>query len=178
MFTAIQDHPEVKPRATRTTEDNLPASTSMPMPLTNTGGQSDGPAVDMQMSSLEVAEVTGKRHTEVMRDVRKMLTGLAKEEDAFLRRRLSAQNKSVPYFLLDHDLTMTLVSGYSVKLRYAVVTRLRALETGEATPWHMQEPEPEPEAPALPDFTNPAEAARAWADQHDRADVAEAVAVG
>ena len=117
------------------------------------------------MSSLEIAEVTGKQHKHVMADVRKMLNELGESDSSFLRSRRNSQNKEQTYFLLDHDLTMTLVSGYNVKLRHAVIARLRALENGEATPWHLQEPEPEPKTPALPDFTNPAEAAREWADR-------------
>ena len=108
------------------------------------------------MSSLEIAEVTGKQHKHVMADVRKMLNELGESDSSFLRTRRNSQNKEQTYFLLDHDLTMTLVSGYSVKLLHAAIVRLRTLNTGEAKHWHLQEPK----ALALPDFTNPAEAAR------------------
>jgi phage antirepressor YoqD-like protein len=42
--------------------------------------------------------------------------------------------------------------------------------------WMTGALEPKPSV-ALPDFTNPAEAARAWADQHERADEAEAALI-
>jgi phage antirepressor YoqD-like protein len=42
--------------------------------------------------------------------------------------------------------------------------------------WMTGALEPKPSV-ALPDFTNPAEAARAWADQHERADDAEAALI-
>ena len=111
------------------------------------------------MSSLEIAELTGKQHRNVKRDIRKVLNELGKEMRSFLSTCPDAYGRPQEIFLLDHDLTMTLVSGYSVKLRHAVIVRLRELETGEATPWHEQQAEEQP----LPDFTNPAEAARAWA---------------
>ena len=44
-----------------------------------------------------------------------------------------------------------LITGYSIKLRRAVIRRLAELESRSAV--------------TLPDFTNPAIAARAWADQ-------------
>lgn len=94
---------------------------------------------DLTMSSLEIAELTGKQHRNVKRDVRKMLTELGKEERSFLSTHLSAQRKPMEHFVLDHDHTMCLVSGYKVKLRMAVIQRLRALESGEATPWHEQQ---------------------------------------
>ncbi|MOA31918.1 Phage regulatory protein Rha [compost metagenome] len=40
----------------------------------------------------------------------------------------SAQNKTQPMVILDKDLTFTLITGYSIKLRHLVVKRWSALE--------------------------------------------------
>ncbi|ROO26726.1 Rha family transcriptional regulator [Salinisphaera orenii] len=123
------------------------------------------------MSSLEIAELTGKEHKHVMADIRKMLTGLGKRSADFSAVHRNTQNKEQPHFILDHDHVMCLVTGYKVQLRMAVIRRLRALESGEATPWHEQQDAAKAEQPELPDFSNPAEAARAWAEQYERAGI-------
>jgi hypothetical protein len=56
-------------------------------------------------------------------------------------------------FRLPKDLTLTLVTGYDVKRRHAINVRWLQLEEQVSAS----------AAPALPDFTNPALAARAWA---------------
>lgn len=53
-------------------------------------------------------------------------------------------------FNLPEDLTITLLSCYSVVMRHRIVTRWQELEAQQQ------------QAPALPNFGNPAEAARAW----------------
>ena len=105
------------------------------------------------MSSREIAELTGKDHFNVMRDIRTMLEDLGIGALSFEGSYMSAQNKPLPLFNLPKDLTITLVSGYNVVMRHRIVTRWQELETQVATP-------------ALPNFNNPAEAARAWACHH------------
>ncbi len=87
------------------------------------------------MSSLEIAEITGKDHSRVLKDVRKMLKELdllgAGKTDAssFVETSYqSTQNKALPMVILDKDLTFTLITGYSIKLRHLVVKRWSALE--------------------------------------------------
>lgn len=83
------------------------------------------------MSSLEIAEITGKKHRDVLRDVRKMLN----EVGALLRSRQcvettyrDSQNKSQPLIVLDKELTFTLLTGYNATLRLLVNRRWIALE--------------------------------------------------
>lgn len=57
--------------------------------------------------------------------------------------------RSLKEYRLPKDLTVTLITGYRADLRYKVVKRLEQLEA---------------RTPQLPDFSNPAAAARAWAD--------------
>ncbi len=90
------------------------------------------------MSSREIAELTGKRHDNVIRDIVDMVEKLyptTAEYQAFKRgvlnfegTYLSAQNKQMPCFNLPKDMTLTLISGYSVPLRHRIVTRWMELE--------------------------------------------------
>lgn len=80
------------------------------------------------MSSREVAELTGKRHSDVLRDIRKMLKELELDERIFASVYTAANNEQKPEFSLNHDLSITLVSGYSIKMRFAIVERWKELE--------------------------------------------------
>ncbi len=108
------------------------------------------------MSSRELAELTGKRHGDVIRDIRVMLDALA-GDDAVLRH-VHEEKDARGYtaaFHLPKDLTITLVSGYSVAMRHRIVTR-----------WMELEAQQQPAAPALP--KNFAEALRLAADQAEQ----------
>jgi len=111
----------------------------------------------LTMSSKEIAELTEKRHDNVMVDIRAMLEGLNLSALSFQGCYKGGNGKELPCFNLTRDLTETLILGYSIPLRHAVVVRLRELEAQVA----------KPVVPALPDFSNPAEAARAWASQFE-----------
>ncbi len=80
------------------------------------------------MSSREIAELTGKDHANVMRDIRNMLDVLKKDAISFEGIYQDAYGRDKPCFNLDRELTMTLVSGYDIPLRHRVVTRLAELE--------------------------------------------------
>lgn len=79
----------------------------------------NGPA---KMTSREIAELTGKDLSNVHRDIRNMLGAL---DDSVLKD-VHEQRDSRGYtafFALPKDLTITLVSGYSVPMRHRIVTR-------------------------------------------------------
>lgn len=85
----------------------------------------------MTMSSREIAELTGKRHDHVLADVRKMLTDLfGKEGLPSFRDTYRHPQNGVLYeiFNLPKDLTITLISGYNVQMRYAITKRWMELE--------------------------------------------------
>lgn len=85
----------------------------------------------LTMTSREIAELTGKEHRNVLADVRKMLTELHGEGGLlkFQQTLPDPQNgQSYTVFNLDHEHTMTLITGYSIKLRHAVVGRWQELE--------------------------------------------------
>jgi len=87
------------------------------------------PRNTVTMSSREIAALTGKQHKDVIRDVRAMRKAL--EKDGADLRHLQEALDSRGYtaeFQLDRLLTETLLAGYSVALRYRVVTRLSELE--------------------------------------------------
>lgn len=86
------------------------------------------------MSSREIAELTGKLHQHVRRDIEKMMSELAIDASRFGRIYLDSMNREQTEYLLDQDLTMTLVMGYSAPLRYKVAQRWRELEEGKAAP--------------------------------------------
>lgn len=104
------------------------------------------------VSSLEIAELTGKRHDHVMRDIRVMLEALGGLPN-FGDTHCNPQNgQSYPIFRLPYDETITLVAGYDAALRFKIVKRWSELEQAK---------------PALPNFANPAKAARAWAERYE-----------
>lgn len=88
------------------------------------------------MSSREIAELTGKRHDHVMRDIRVMLVELHGEEGLprFGGSYLSEQNKEMPCFNLPRREVEILVTGYSIPLRAKVIDRLHELEAQAADP--------------------------------------------
>lgn len=80
------------------------------------------------MSSREIAELTGKRHDHVIRDIRKMLSDLELDAPKFGSVEKDAKGEERPVFNLNKELTLTLVSGYNVKLRNAIIKRWQELE--------------------------------------------------
>lgn len=81
-----------------------------------------------QMTSREIAELTGKRHADVSRDIRVMFDDLQIDVSRFAHIYLDALNRQQTEYLLDQELTFTLVTGYSTKLRNAVIKRWLDLE--------------------------------------------------
>lgn len=82
------------------------------------------------MTSREIAELTGKRHPDVKRDIDTMLTDLGEDVSKFARIYQDSMNRDQVEFALDRELTETLLTGYSAPLRRAVIARWRQLEAG------------------------------------------------
>lgn len=81
-----------------------------------------------QMTSREIAELTGKRHDHVKRDVEAMFKELELDAPKFGVIYLDSMNRQRTEYVLDQELTFTLVTGYSIKLRNAVIKRWLDLE--------------------------------------------------
>lgn len=82
------------------------------------------------MSSREIAEITGKRHGNVIRDIREMLDQLQNSDlspDEF--QELMAGNGMTAEIHLNRRLSHILVSGYSIPHRAKIVDRWLELET-------------------------------------------------
>ncbi|MBB3944103.1 phage regulator Rha-like protein [Rhizobium skierniewicense] len=84
------------------------------------------------MSSREIAKLTGKRHTNVIRDIRTMLTGLKSEPRDFVGSYTDSTCRQLPCFNLPKRETLILVSGYSVELRARIIDRWMELEEQQA----------------------------------------------
>lgn len=83
----------------------------------------------LSMSTREIAELTGKRPADVMRDFRDMCEALEIAERSFASSYLDSTGRTLPMYVLPKDLTATLVSGYSIPMRHAIVTRWIELES-------------------------------------------------
>ena len=84
------------------------------------------------MNSLEIAELTGKRHDNVMTDIRSMFEELEINAPDFSGAQTYNNNNTRTVYQLDKELTLTLVSGYSVKMRHAIIKRWQELESQAA----------------------------------------------
>ena len=111
-----------------------------------------------KMSSLEIAELMNKQHKNVIRDIKSLIEQEAINGLSFeLVDYKDAKGEARPMYLLDFEATMTLITGYDAKRRSVVIKRWQELESVVAN-------QPQNNF-QLPDFTNPAAAAIAWAEQ-------------
>jgi phage regulator Rha-like protein len=81
------------------------------------------------MTTREIAELTGKEHKNVKRDCEVMFREIELDKLKFERIYLDKQNRKQSEYALYENLTMTLITGYSIKLRSAVIARWKELET-------------------------------------------------
>lgn len=84
--------------------------------------------VDIRISSVEIASMTGKRHSDVLRDIRNQLKELEIGESSFASTYQDSQGKSRKCFLLDKKQSLVLGSGYNLKLRSKIIDRWIELE--------------------------------------------------
>lgn len=80
------------------------------------------------MSSREIANVTGKRHDNVKRDIVAMLKDLKVDVLSFEDIYLDGRNREQVQYLLDREHTDCLLTGYSAPMRMKVIRRWRELE--------------------------------------------------
>jgi anti-repressor protein len=97
------------------------------MALLTTGG------APLTMTTREMASLTGKEHKHVLRDAEAMLAALSLDVAGYAQNWTHPQNSQTYRELaLPKDLTLTLVSGYSVEMRHRIVQRWLALERAVA----------------------------------------------
>ena len=83
----------------------------------------------LTMSSRDIAELTDKEHKHVLRDCLTMFEELGLDPMGYAQNWTHPQNgQTYIEYLLPKDLVETLITGYSIKLRYQVIQRLHELE--------------------------------------------------
>lgn len=94
------------------------------------------------MTSLQIAEVTGRMHSNVMRDIRNLLEQLEdKAQFSFeLGSYQDANGQNRPCYILTKEDCLLLASGYDANLRAKIIKRWKLLETERmvATPENPQ----------------------------------------
>ena len=90
-----------------------------------------GASALVSMTSREIAELTGKEHRHVLRDIDNLLKTLSPD----LGSGFSIAYEGDPahgyrYFILDRDSTYCLVAGYDANARMRIIKRWQELETG------------------------------------------------
>lgn len=106
-------------------------------------------AQSASMTSREIAELTGKTHSNIMRDVRDMIARLEKfnqnNHDSDLNRAntiswhcetehyIDENGRAREMYRLDRDTTHCLIAGYDPVPRMRIIKRLAQLESGQAT---------------------------------------------
>ena len=87
------------------------------------------------MSSKEIAGITNKDHSHVIRDIREMLSQIDDPNMDHIDFKEFFDNRGYTSEIqLNKDLTLTLVAGYSSKIRYAVIKRWQELEQQAVKP--------------------------------------------
>lgn len=90
------------------------------------------------MSSLEIAELTGKQHAHVMRDIRNLLEQGVSESNfglsSYNQPQPNGGYKKVDCYELTRKGSLILASGYNALLREKIIDRWETLETGKAKP--------------------------------------------
>jgi Rha family phage regulatory protein len=80
------------------------------------------------MSSLEIAELTGKKHAHVMRDIRSLLEQGVAQSNFGLGLYSDANGQKRPCYNLTPKGCLILASGYDAVLREKIINRLEELE--------------------------------------------------
>ena len=81
------------------------------------------------MSSLEIAELTGKRHDAILRDIRNLLSQGVAAHNFVETSYKDKSNRNSPCYNLTKKGCLILASGYDAKLRERIIDRWEELET-------------------------------------------------
>ena len=111
------------------------------------------------MSSLEIARLTGKPHNDVLKAIRAMEPAWEETTGGKFSRSeyKDSTGRTLPCFELTKTECLYVATKFNDKARAKLVIRWEELERKERA--NMLQ---------LPDFTNPAEAARAWAQEYEQ----------
>lgn len=111
------------------------------------------------MTSLEIAEVTGRNHKDVMRSIREMEEAWVKVNGRkfALVEYKDAKGEMRPCYSLGETECLYIATKFNDEARAKLVLR-----------WEELENQTRKNEIVMPNFSNPAEAARAWADQYEK----------
>ncbi|MCM1220327.1 MAG: phage regulatory protein/antirepressor Ant [Lachnospiraceae bacterium] len=82
------------------------------------------------MSSLQIAEITGKQHAHIMRDIRTLIEQGCTESNFGLSEYKDSTGRVLPCYQLTKKGCLILASGYNAKLREKIIDRWEELENG------------------------------------------------
>ena len=91
-------------------------------------------SLEQTMSSFEIAQITGKQHKHVLRDIRKLNETYEKMHEPKIGQKLKisdldfGRQRKDPYFELTKMQTWDLLTGYNAELRIKVNRRWAELE--------------------------------------------------
>ncbi|MCH4090727.1 Rha family transcriptional regulator [Acetobacter sp.] len=86
------------------------------------------------MSSREIAELTGKRHDHVIRDIEKMLDDVKIDHPKFGGVYVDVKGEERKCYNLPKNLTLNLIAGYRADVRLKIIDRWMELEAAPAMP--------------------------------------------
>ena len=124
--------------------------------------------INKTMSSREIAELCVKEHRHVLRDIDDLnatYAGMALPKVG-QSNYIADNGQSYRQYLLSKEQTIDLITGYRADIRIRINRRWQELE--------QQAQASSPVMPALPNFTNPADAAIAWAEEYKAKEAAQA----
>lgn len=90
--------------------------------------------VTQSMSSLQIAEVTGKRHDAILRDIRNLLEQGVAAHNFVVSEYTDKTGRTLPCYQLTQTGCLILASGYKAVLREKIINRWIELESGKAQP--------------------------------------------
>ena len=82
----------------------------------------------LTMSSLEIAELTGKHHKNVLVDIRNMLNQLEIQSAKFSADYKDSKGRTYQCYNLPKRETLCLIAGYNVQVRMRIIDRWQELE--------------------------------------------------
>lgn len=111
------------------------------------------------MTSLEISEITGKLHKHIMESIRKMEVAWEKINGSRFRLVEYTDHKGEkrPCYQLTKTECLYIATKFNDEARAKLVLR-----------WEELENQTRKNEIVMPNFSNPAEAARAWADQYEK----------
>lgn len=133
------------------------------MELTNIANNQLIKVVNNQLvtDSRQVAEHFRKRHNDVTEVIRKLLVTEKSVTKMFHESEFEYRGRKFPMYLMNRDGFTLLVMGFTG--REALDWKIKYINAFNEMEKELQESS----SPALPDFSDPVVAARAWADQYE-----------